>query len=83
MDKILVTIHVPTIEKQYDFFLPINLPTKEVFDKIQKSINENTNGEYIVKDSVLLIDGLTSKVINQNNIIKFSGLCNGSEIMML
>jgi hypothetical protein len=83
MDKILVTVRVPAIERQYDAFIPINLPMNEVIQALQKSLCELSDGFYEIKENVLLFDSIDGKQINQNNIVKFSGLKNGSNILLM
>lgn len=83
MDKILVTVHVPVIEENYDFFLPINLPMSFIANALQDSIAELSNGAYKKKDRIVMFDSIDGKIINQNNIVKFSGLRNGSDILII
>ena len=83
MNKILVTVYVPVIEKKYDIFVPINVVVSEFITSLQDSIVEMSNGFYEKNDQALLIDSLTCKVINAKNIVKFSGLRNGSLVMLL
>lgn len=82
MNKILVTVYVLSLEIQYDILIPINLGMKEALDLMQKSIVELTSGSYKKKDDVILFNE-DGNVINYNNIVKFSGLKNGSKIMMV
>lgn len=83
MENILVTFHVLSIEENYDFMLPINKPMKDVIEMVQKSINELSNNLYVVKKEVKLFDSIKGDLINQNNIVKFSGLKNGSDILLV
>lgn len=82
MDKILVTVHVPYIEEQYDFLVPINIKASVAFTLIQKSICDY-NDNYVFKENVNAFDSYEGKLINQNNIVKFSGLKNGSHVMLI
>ncbi len=83
MNKILITILVPSIDEQYDLFVPINMKITEAIDLIQSAIYE-LSGEYYHKNpSALLIDNIDGKIINPNNIVKYSGLRNGSRIMLV
>lgn len=81
MNKILVTIYVLTLNEEFDVFLPIGLNTKEAIDSVQDSLCELSNNNYIKQDNVNLYtaEGL---VINQNNIVKFSGLKNGIKVLL-
>lgn len=81
MNKILVTIYVLTLNEEFDVFLPIGLNTKEAIDSVQDSLCELSNNNYIKQENVNLYtaEGL---VINQNNIVKFSGLKNGIKVLL-
>jgi archaellum biogenesis ATPase FlaH len=83
MNKILINIYIPYLDKNYDIFLPINVETKYAMDLIQDQLKEISNGYYCKKENIILIDSLTTKVINLNNIVKFSGLRNGSRVILL
>ncbi len=82
MNKILVTIYVISIDEEFDLFLPISKSLSEILESIQDSLVELSNHNYVKKSSVLLYntDGL---LINQNNVIKYSGLKNGARILMV
>lgn len=83
MNKILVSVKVPTIEEEYDLFIPIGEKMSEILLLIQKSINELSDGYYVVNENANLYDSINGKVINKNNIVKFSGLKNGSKVILL
>ncbi|MBQ6476962.1 MAG: hypothetical protein IJI43_00810 [Bacilli bacterium] len=84
MKKILVTVFVLCIGEKFDLFLPIDMKMIDAIGLIQKSVYELSNEEYIIKPdkNVILYDS-NGKVINTNNIIKFSGLKNGSHILLV
>lgn len=82
MKKILVTIYVIYLDKEYDLLLPIGKKVEDVLDYIQDSLVDLSNSNYQKKDQVLLYldNGL---IINPNNVIKYSGLRNGSKICLI
>ncbi len=82
MDKILVSIYVLYLEKQYDLLIPVNIPVKEAISLIQNSIKELSNNAYEINLNAVLFDD-RGLVINENNIVKFSGLKNGSKLMLV
>lgn len=82
MNKILVTIYVLALDENYDLLLPINLKMSDVYEVIQNTIYDLSNGNYIKHDNVLLIDS-KGKAINNNNIVKFSGLKNGCKVILV
>lgn len=83
MDKILVNIMVPSIDNSFSVKIPINLEMSVVANLIQKTIVELSDNAYVIKESIKLYDRNTGYLINTNNIVKFSGLKNGSSILLL
>lgn len=82
MDKILVTFYVLSIEEEYDIFIPINIKLMDVIATVQQSIQELSEGNYEINQNPLLYNDLDGTLINTNNIVKFSGLKNGSRVLM-
>ena len=81
MNKILITVYVLGLEEEYDILVPINEAGKSALDMIQRTIEELSQGSYKYNPNAVLID-INGKIINLNNIIKFSGLCNGSKVLI-
>lgn len=82
MKKIIITIFVPNIEDEFDMKISINSNMKEVLDLIQKGIRELSGDTYVINPNALLYEKNTGKVINLNNVVKYSGLQNGSSVML-
>lgn len=82
MNKILVTIYIISIDESYDLFLPVNKKVIELLNLIQDSLIDLSNGNYQKKENILLYneDGL---IINPNNYVKYSGLKNGSKLLIV
>ncbi len=83
MNKILISVYVLTIEEEYDMFIPINENMKNVLNLIQQTVNELSDGYYVINQNALLYNGIDGKIINNNNIVKFSGLKNGSRVLLV
>lgn len=83
MNKILIEVYVPTIEKRYDILLPINKKVKSVIILLSKAIKELTDGAYIIKNNSFLCDKTSGMIYNPEAIIKESGLKNGSEVLLI
>ena len=84
MNKILITVYILFTGEQYDIFVPIGMKVLNVIELIQKTVNELDNENYVIKanDTVKLFDE-KGNVINENNIVKFSGLKNGSKVVLI
>ena len=83
MKKVYINLFVPSLDRSFDMEIPINLEMKYVIDKIQKTLSELTEGCYVIKEDVKLYDKGTGLLINQLNIVKYSGLKNGASIMLI
>ena len=81
MNKILITIYVITLDEEFDLLLPIGIPMKQAINLIQESIYDLSNGNYQKQEAINLYnsDGL---LINQNNIVRLSGLKNGTKVIL-
>lgn len=82
MNKILVTIYVLLLDESYDVLLPINLKMSEVYDLIQNTICELSSNNYIKHDNAILLSS-NGLLINNNNIVRLSGLTNGCKVVLL
>ena len=82
MNKILVTVYVLALDESYDVLLPINLKMEEVYDLIQNTISELSGNNYEKHDNVVLLTG-NGKLINNNNMVRLSGLTNGCRVVLI
>lgn len=82
MNKILVTIYVISIDEEFDLFLPVGLKVLDALDIIQDSIVELSNNNYTKRENVNLytFDGFA---INNNNVVKSSGIKNGMKLLLM
>lgn len=83
MNKVLVKLYVPTIEKKYDVWIPLNRRIYTTIKLIVKAINEFTNGEYSPSKLPVLYDRKTAKPFDINLTIGESTIRNGSEIILI
>lgn len=83
MNKVLVKLYVPTIEKEYDVWIPLNRRIYTTIKLIVKAINEFTNGEYSPSKLPVLYDRKTAKPFDINLTIGESTIRKGSEIILI
>ncbi len=82
MDKILITVYALAIEEEYDIFLPISITMTDAIDRIQNTIFEMSEGNYIINPSPTLYRDEDGKIVNIKNTVKFSGLKNGCKVLL-
>lgn len=83
MDKILVVIYVPLLEKKYDVFIPINKKVGSIKKVIISTINEIENNAITNVESLKLYNKEDCRVYNNNIYVKSSGMVNGTNLMLI
>lgn len=83
MNKILISIYVPLLDKSYDVFIPINKKIGTIKKYLIDSINELS--DYSLGDNVKmnLYNKDDCKLYDSNIYIKNSNIVNGSVLMLL
>ena len=82
MNKLLISIEVPSIEQNFDLFIPINKKMGTIKKYVIKSIHELSGG--ILKEKMYLFFDIDTGTKYLNNVyVKDSGIKNGARIMMV
>jgi len=79
--KVLVTILVPEIEKNYEVYLPVNRAIGDVCKLINKLINEDTNGVYPITNTIALCNKFTSELYPYEKLVRDTNIRNGSQLV--
>ena len=83
MDKVLVKVYVPMIEKIYDIFIPSHKRIYNVVFLLIKAINELNDGTYRPVKIPMLYDKITGEIYDVNLSIKESTIRSGTELVLL
>lgn len=83
MNKLLIKVLVPKLEASYEIFVPINKKMHIIRKQIIQAINELNDNALGIDDDILLYDKLTGEAFNLNEMVKDSGLKNGSELILV
>ena len=82
MNKILIFIEVPSIEQNFDLFIPINKKVGTVKKYIVQTIKELSGG--ILKDKDYTFYDIDTGAKYGNNVfVKDSGIKNGARIILI
>ena len=82
-NKIIIEVYVPQLETAYDVFIPINLTINDIIKLINKSISDLTGGNFIFNNQMRLYNRDTGLEVDYKNIVKDSGLKNGSKVILI
>ena len=82
-NKILIKIFVPSIDDEYEIYIPTNESVKKVLDLIVKSIYELSDSNLNQQDSHYLLDPDTSRIYTNDQIIRDTDIKNGKKIILV
>ena len=82
MDKILIELYVPSINENYDVFIPTSRKRYEVENMLSKMIEELSLNRYSNNENILCYfeDG---KIINRNLRVIDCKITNGTKLMLI
>jgi hypothetical protein len=83
MEKILVEVFVPSIEKTFDVYIPQNLKMFEIEILLSTSIAELSSGYFAKSNDTVLCDRKNGIILDINKSALELGLQNGSTLMLI
>ena len=83
MNKVLVKLYVPTIEEQYDIWIPLNKRIYNVIVVLVKGINDLSGGYYTPETMPVLYGKLSARPFDVNLKVMDSTIRNGTEIILM
>lgn len=82
-NKVLVKLIVPEIDKNYDLFLPINRKIGNIINLLNKTINELSNGEFLLSSTNSLYNSVTKEKYLPDILLANTNIRNGSVLILL
>lgn len=82
MDKVLVSIYVPSIEQEYNVYLPINIKLLDVINSFQNDLINLSDKNYEIIENPILYSDYDGKILNMNNIVKDCGIKKGCRLLL-
>ena len=83
LEKVLVKVYVPVLEKSYDVWIPAHKRIYNVIDLLIKAINELNGNDYNPTKKPFLYDKITSEIYDVNLSIKESNIRSGTEVILI
>ena len=83
MNKVLVRLYVPSMEKEYNIWIPLNKKIYTVTTLIAKGIREMTDGIYDPKKLPILYNRETGVNYKLDDVVKDTDIVNGSELIFI
>ena len=77
MNKILINLYIPSLDENYNLFIPINKKVGTIKNTIISTTKNLVEGSYKL---VLLESGA---IVDDNVYVKNSGIVNGSRLILI
>ena len=83
MEKVLVEIFVPVLDRSFDMFIPLQSPMYEVLELIKKAISEMSDGRFIANQNTTICHREDGSILNINLSVYELEIRNGSKLMLI
>ena len=77
MNKILINLYIPSLDENYNLFIPINKKVGTIKNTIISTTKNLVEGNY----KLLLLE--SGNIVDDNVYVKNSGIVNGSRLILL
>ena len=81
-NKILVIVYVPLIEREYNIYIPNSKKLGVVKNLIIEMVEKDSDGTFINDGYKNLYDKSTGKIVDDNEYVKNSSICNGTKLFL-
>lgn len=83
MEKVLVEIFVPVLDRSFDVFIPLQSPMYEVLELIKKAVAEMSDGRFIANQNTTICHREDGSILNINLSVYELEIRNGSKLMLI
>ena len=82
-NKILIELEIPSIEKKYDLFIPINKKVGTIKTLLEEALKDITDDDYEIREDTNLYSKDTGEIYDVNKTVRDTDLQNGSRIILI
>ena len=82
-NKILISVYVPSIDEEYEIYIPVNETINKVLELIIKSVSELSDDNIDLDKNYYLLDPNTSTVYSKDLIIRDTNIKNSNKIILV
>lgn len=80
-NKILINVYVVKLDKNYDIYIPLDLPIGEIATLIYKAANILSDNQLNSNTGYAIMDGSSGKFYNLNTIVGNTNIRNGKQVI--
>ncbi len=83
MNKVLVRVFFPQIDKWYEIWIPINKKVSSVIQLLSEGVNDLNDGNFPFSDSLILYNRQTGDYYDPDSLVKYTDIKNGTELILI
>ena len=83
MDKILISLEVPSIERSYEVYVPDFLPVRELTGLLVQAVQELSGGLYAPSGSEFLVSGTKDFLLSEEASLSEYDIGNGDRLLLM
>lgn len=83
MQKVLVSLSVPSVSLKVDLYVPNFLMVSEIIPMLIEAIKEITNSRYYSSGNEVLCSEEKSMILTPSDTLKQCGVLNGEHLILL
>lgn len=83
MNKVLVKIYIPMMEKEYDVWIPLNRSISTIITLLVKGVSDLNKGCYTPKNIPTLYNKKTAEIYDTNKKVIETDIRNGTELLLI
>ncbi|MBR6593732.1 MAG: methyltransferase [Clostridia bacterium] len=83
MNKVLVNVYIPILNRSYDIFIPTQSQIFEVTELIKRAISELSEGQFIPSRDTVLARKTTGEILDINGTVFELEIGNGTKLMLI
>ena len=82
-NKVLIKLLVPELDSTFDVFIPVNEVIWKITKMLVKSVSDLSNAEIEGNKNFILINKITTRIYNSNEIVINTDIRNGTELILI
>lgn len=83
MDKVLIEVYVPVLDRAFDMFVPLRSRMHEVLSLVKRAVEELSDGTFRADENTTLCRREDGATININLSVYELNIRNGSKLMLI
>ncbi|MBR3919769.1 MAG: methyltransferase [Clostridia bacterium] len=83
MNKVLVNVYIPILNRSYDIFIPPQSQVFEVTELIKRAVSELSEGQFMPSHDTVLARKATGEILDINGTVFELEIGNGTKLMLI